>query len=391
MNILFKKHIYKSIVVFEVLKLKVIQTPVRFYPFIGGVEKYVYYISKELVKYNGCDVKVICANEPKSIEYEVYNDISIQRLGYIGKLANTNVTPSLPKVLYCEDFDIIHTHVPTPWSSDWSNIISRIKNKPLVVTYHNDIIGTGIANTIANIYNSTTLKLLLNKADKIIITQDDYINSPHLQNYRDKITTIPNGVDTGIFKPSNHRNSNQIFFLSVLDRFHKYKGLDYLLDALVNVKEVIPDVKLVVGGKGELLDFYKSKSAELGIEDNVEFKGFLTDEEVIKCYHESELFILPSISSLQEGFGIVVLEALSCETPVISTTIVGVSDDVTKTDSGIIIPPKDTGMLEESIIRILSDKNLISMMGKNGRKLVKEKYEWKRISEDIHSLYEELL
>lgn len=391
MNILFKKHIYKSIVVFEVLKLKVIQTPVRFYPFIGGVEKYVYYISKELVKYNDCDVKVICANEPKSIEYEVYNDISIQRLGYIGKLANTNVTPSLPKVLYCEDFDIIHTHVPTPWSSDWSNIISRIKNKPLVVTYHNDIIGTGIANTIANIYNSTTLKLLLNKADKIIITQDDYINSPHLQNYRDKITTIPNGVDTGIFKPSNHRNSNQIFFLSVLDRFHKYKGLDYLLDALVNVKEVIPDVKLVVGGKGELLDFYKSKSAELGIEDNVEFKGFLTDEEVIKCYHESELFILPSISSLQEGFGIVVLEALSCETPVISTTIVGVSDDVTKTDSGIIIPPKDTGMLEESIIRILSDKNLISMMGKNGRKLVKEKYEWKRISEDIHSLYEELL
>ncbi|RAP45906.1 MAG: glycosyl transferase [Methanosphaera sp. rholeuAM6] len=371
--------------------MKVIQTPVRFYPFIGGVEKYVYYISKELVKYNDCDVKVICANEPKSIEYEVYNDISIQRLGYIGKLANTNVTPSLPKVLYCEDFDIIHTHVPTPWSSDWSNIISRIKNKPLVVTYHNDIIGTGIANTIANIYNSTTLKLLLNKADKIIITQDDYINSPHLQNYRDKITTIPNGVDTGIFKPSNHRNSNQIFFLSVLDRFHKYKGLDYLLDALVNVKEVIPDVKLVVGGKGELLDFYKSKSAELGIEDNVEFKGFLTDEEVIKCYHESELFILPSISSLQEGFGIVVLEALSCETPVISTTIVGVSDDVTKTDSGIIIPPKDTGMLEESIIRILSDKNLISMMGKNGRKLVKEKYEWKRISEDIHSLYEELL
>lgn len=372
--------------------LKIIQTPVRFYPFIGGVEKYVYYISKELAKYEDCEIEVICANEPDSIDYELYNGINIKRLKYYGKVANTNVTLSLPKVLYNEDFDIIHTHVPTPWSSDWSNVISRIKNKPLVVTYHNDIIGSGVANYIAKFYNSTTLKLLLNKADKIIITQDDYINSPHLQNYKEKITTIPNGVDTDIFKPTDSsRNNNQIFFLSVLDKFHKYKGLDYLLESLIEVKKIIPDVKLIVGGKGELLNFYKSKTEELGLKDNVEFKGFLTDEEVIKCYQESELFVLPSISSLQEGFGIVVLEALACETPVISTTIVGVSDDVVDTESGIIIDPKNVEMLEKAIIKILSDKVLIKNMGKKGRDLVKEKYEWKKISEDIHELYEELL
>lgn len=372
--------------------LKVIQTPVRFYPFIGGVEKYVYYISKELVKYDDCDVKVICANEPDSVDEEVHDGISIKRLKYVGKLANTNLTPALPRALLSEDFDIIHTHVPTPWSSDWSNIVSRIRKKPLVVTYHNDIIGEGLANTVANIYNSTTLKLLLGRADRIIITQDDYINSPHLANYKDKIVTIPNGVDTGLFKPTKDaRKSNQIFFLSVLDRFHKYKGLDYLLDALVEVKKKIPDVKLVVGGKGELLEFYENKTRELGLEDNVMFEGFLTDEEVIRHYQESELFVLPSISSLQEGFGIVVLEALACETPVISTTIVGVSDDVIETDSGIIIPPKDTEKLEEAITSILSDKKMIEAMGKRGRLLVQEKYEWKKISKSIHDLYEELL
>ncbi len=372
--------------------LKIVQTPVRFYPFIGGVEKYVYYISKELVKYDDCEVKVICANEPDTIDHEEYNGINIQRLGYSGKIANTNVTLSLPKVLYEEDFDIIHTHIPTPWTSDWSNILTRIKNKPLVVTYHNDIIGTGLANYIAKFYNATTLKLLLNKADKIIITQDDYINSPHLKNYKDKVVTIPNGVDTTLFKPGEKpRKNNQIFFLSVLDRFHKYKGLDYLLESLVGVKEKIPDVKLIVGGKGELLEFYKSKTEKLGIKDNVEFKGFLTDEEVIEYYQESELFVLPSISSLQEGFGIVVLEALACETPVISTTIVGVSDDVVKTDSGIIIEPKNVKSLEESIVKILTDEKLIKNMGKNGRVLVKQKYEWKKIAESIHNLYEELL
>lgn len=371
--------------------MKVLQTPVRFYPFIGGVEQYVYYVSRELVKYPDCEVKVICANEPDNVYEEVYNNINIKRLKYSGKIANTNVTLSLPKVLYKEDFDIIHTHVPTPWSSDWSNIITRTKNKPLVVTYHNDIIGEGIASLIASIYNKTALKLLLNKADRIIITQDDYIQSKHLQNYKDKIITIPNGVDSSLFKPEEKRVEYQIFFLSVLDKFHRYKGLDYLLEAIASVKKVIPDIKLVVGGKGELLDFYKNKVKELGISDNVEFKGFLTDKEVIKYYGQSELFVLPSISSLQEGFGIVVLEALSCKTPVVSTDIVGVADDVVKTKSGIIVEPKNSEALRDAIVTILSNKSLQKKMGENGRRLVQEKYEWKLIADSIYKLYEELV
>lgn len=373
--------------------MKIIQTPVRFYPFIGGVEQYVYYISKQLAMYDNCEVKVICAKQPENTPTnQIYDNISIKRLKYYGKIANTNITPSLPRTLLSENFDIVHTHIPTPWSSDWSNIISRIKNKPLVVTYHNDIIGNGFANTIANIYNKTALKFLLNKADKIIITQDNYIKSKHLQNYKDKITTIPNGVDSSLFKPNNtKRQKNQIFFLSVLDKFHKYKGLDYLLEALVYVKKEIPTVKLVVGGKGELLDFYKEKTHELELEDNVEFKGFLSDSDVIENYANSELFILPSISSLQEGFGIVVLEALSCKTPVISTDIVGVADDVIKTNSGIIIPPKDTQALTNAIIKILTDDNLKHDMGENGRKLIQQKYEWSEIAKSIYELYEELL
>ena len=168
--------------------MKIIQTPVRFYPFIGGVEQYVYYISKQLAMYDNCEVKVICAKQPENTPTnQIYDNISIKRLKYYGKIANTNITPSLPRTLLSENFDIVHTHIPTPWSSDWSNIISRIKNKPLVVTYHNDIIGNGFANTIANIYNKTALKFLLNKADKIIITQDNYIKSKHLQNSKKKI------------------------------------------------------------------------------------------------------------------------------------------------------------------------------------------------------------
>jgi glycosyltransferase involved in cell wall biosynthesis len=372
--------------------MKIVQTPVRFYPFIGGVENYVYYLSKELVKL-GHDITVICANEPVSKKQELIDQVTVKRLSYFGKIANTNITPQLPLALSKEDFDIIHTHVPTPWSADWSNIISKFKKKPLVVTYHNDIIGDGIANYIAGFYNSTALKSLLTKADKIIITQPNYLHSsPYLRNYSDKIEVIPNGVDVDKFKPFNvKKQENSIFFLSLLDEFHKYKGLDYLLNALKIVKLEIKDVKLIVGGKGKLLNYYRNMVNDMDLENNVEFHGFIPDEKIVEYYNKCRVFVLPSISSKQEGFGIVALEALACETPVISTEIVGVAADVKESNSGFTVPPRDVDSLADAILKILANKDSSRKMGINGRKLVEEKYTWAGIAKMAEKLYKELV
>ncbi len=272
------------------------------------------------------------------------------------------------------------------------DIISKFKKKPLVVTYHNDIIGTGFANHIANFYNSTALKSLLNDADKIIITQPDYIKySLYLDRFEDKIDVIPNGVDVEKFKPINvPKQKNTLFFLSLLDEFHRYKGLDYLIKSLIIVKRIIPDVKLIVGGKGTLLEYYRKMVVDAGLAENVEFHGFIPDEKIVEYYNGASIFILPSISSKQEGFGIVVLEAMACKTPVISTEIVGVAADVKKSNSGIIVPPKDVDKLAEAIINILMDENS-EIMGINGRKLVKDKYTWSGIAEKTEKLYNKLI
>lgn len=371
--------------------MKIIQTPVRFYPFTGGVENYVYYMSKELVKL-GNEVKVVCANEPQTEKEDFIDGIDVLRLYYLAKIANTNITPGFPLAVSREDFDVMHTHIPTPWSADWSSIISKLKKKPLVVTYHNDIIGSGAADYIARFYNKTALKSLLNNADKIIITQPSYIDySPHLSDYEEKIDVIPNGVDVEKFKPTDRpRWKNTLFFLSVLDEFHKYKGLDYLLDALKKVKTVIPDVKLIVGGKGTLLEYYRDMVSDYGLKDNVEFHGFIPDENIVEYYACSNAFVLPSISSLQEGFGIVVLEAMACQTPVISTEIVGVARDVKNSNSGIIVPPKDSDELADAIIKLLKDENP-EKMGINGRKLVKDRYTWSGIAQMTEKLYNKLI
>jgi len=72
--------------------MKILQTPTRFYPYVGGVENYVYYLSKELIKL-GNEVRVICANEPKSKQEEIIDGIKVKRLEYIGKIAAANITP----------------------------------------------------------------------------------------------------------------------------------------------------------------------------------------------------------------------------------------------------------------------------------------------------------
>ncbi|MCE7698473.1 MAG: glycosyltransferase family 4 protein [Methanobacterium paludis] len=363
--------------------MKIIQTPVRFYPFIGGVENYVYYLSRELVKL-GHDIDVICANEPESKKEESIEGINVKRLSYIGKVANTNITMGLPLALLREDFDIIHTYIPTPWSADWSSISSKIKRKPLVVTYQNDIMGNGFADHIAGFYNSTGLKSLLKQADKIIITQPNYLNfSPYLKGYADKIEVIPVGVDVDTFKPLKcQRRENTIFFLSLLDEFHKYKGLDYLLKALQIIKNEIPDVKLLVGGKGVLLEHYQEMVNSLGLQENVEFHGFIPDDRIVEYYNSVDVFVLPSISSVQEGFGIVALEALACETPVVSTEIVGVAEDIKKNNAGLIVEPKNATALADAIIKILKNKDLQKKIGCNGRKLVKDIYTWKSMNTD---------
>ena len=372
--------------------MNILQTPPRFYPYIGGVENYSYYLSRELVKL-GHEVTVICANEPNTKREELIEGIKVKRLSYIGKIANTNITPKLPFEILKEDFEIVHTHLPTPWSVDWSATISKIKNRPLVLTYHNDIVGDGFANYVAKFYNYTCLKLVLTRAAKIIITQPNYLeSSPYLKKYENKIEVIPNGVDIIKFKPIKiEKGENTLFFLSVLDEFHRYKGLDYLFEALKRVKKEIPNVRLIVGGKGKLLNYHKQKVISMGLQDNVEFAGFIADEQIVEYYNKCDVFVLPSLSAKQEGFGIVLLEAMACGRPVVSTEIVGVAEDIKERNAGRIVKPKDEKALAEAIIEILEDKNLARKMGKNGRKLVEEKYTWEKIAANVLNIYERLI
>lgn len=375
--------------------MRILQTPARFYPFIGGVENYAYNLSRELVEL-GEGVSVVCANEPRARQHESIMGIDVRRLSYLGKIANTNITPALPLALLRDRFDILHTHLPTPWSADWSCLAAMTKGKPLVLTYHNDIVGRGFAGRIARLYNSSCLPLLLGSAARIIITQPNYIDSSiYLKSYKNKIKIVPNGVDINRFRPQagsvkSEGGSQTLFFLGLLDEFHRYKGLDCLLRALAMVREQIPDVRLEVGGAGSLLGRYREMTGSLGLAKSVEFLGFVPEDALPEHYHRCDAFVLPSTSREQEGFGIVLLEAMACAKPVISTDIVGVADDVLRFNAGRIVKPGDERALAGAIMETLGNRGLAEEMGRNGRRLVEQKYTWKRVAWDVLEIYREI-
>jgi len=371
--------------------MKILQTPIRFHPYIGGVEKYVLDLSAELVKL-GHKITVICANEPLCKEEEKFNGIKVKRLRYVGKLANTNISLALPFKILNEDFDILHTHFPSPWSADWSAVISIIKRKPLVVTYHNDIDNHPTFGFLAKVYSHFFLRFVLKNSEKIIITQPDYLKySNFLKKYESKVITIPNCVDTKRFKALNcKKNKNTISFLSCLDSFHRYKGLDYLIKALWLVKKKIPNIRLIVGGKGKLIEEYKELAKKLDLEKNIEFLGYVANTNLVRLYNQSQIFVLPSISH-DEGFGIVLLEAMACKTPVICTYLAGVAKDVKENNAGIVIRPKDIRSLGNAIIKILTNKKLSEKMQKNALLLVRKRYDSKKVARKAERAYKEII
>lgn len=367
--------------------MRIVQTPARFYPYIGGTEQVAFYLSRGLVS-KGHKVTVLCAREPNIKDWQVCG-VEVKRLSYLTKIANTNITLSLFHRLLKGKYDIIHTHLPHPWSADISALVSVLKDKPLFLTYHNDIIGFGIKRRFAEIYNFCFLKFLLKRAEKIFVTRYEYIGrSSFLKPYSEKVVVTAPGVDLKKYRFLGNKNKdeNSIFFLSVLDDFHRYKGLDVLLKSLRKVVGSI-SAKLYVGGNGNLLSYYKNMVIELGLTKNVVFLGKMKDEEVINYYNMCEVFVLPSVSYSQEGFGLVALEAMACKTPVIVSDVVGVASDVNRYKTGYVVPPNDVDSLANALFRLLNNKDIISKFGNNAYDLVLSKYSWKKHVNIVESEY----
>lgn len=333
---------------------------------------------------------VICADEPRGAS-DAGDGVPVRRLPWRVKLANTNITPGLPLALVREPWDVVHTHLPTPWSADLSVYAARILGRGSVLSFYNATVGDGWAGLLARVYNATAFRWTLRLADRVVVVSDRWHDEllelePTLA---PRLVVIPTGVDLERFRPGRRGDGRQLLFVGVLDRYHRYKGLDVLLDALHEVREPF---ELTVVGDGGLRPEYERQAAQLGLGGRVHFVGRLDDEALAARYGESDVYILPSDFARQEGgFTLTALEAMASGLPVVLADGAGqVAAEAEQAGAGLRVPAGDVGRLAAAITQLLADPHGRAAMAQAARSFVERRHSWDDIAGRRRALYAEV-
>jgi len=224
-------------------------------------------------------------------------------------------------------------------------------------------------------------------ADKIIAVSD-HTREQLRDLYRfdeEKLTTIPPGIDTERFSPTDDvhlavdESKQSILVLSRLD---PRKGIDKAIRAFAQLEQ--DDVELLIGGTGRLESSLKELASDLGVRENVRFLGFVPDEELPSLYSSVDVFVLPSE---YEGFGIVFMEAMSCETPVIGTDVGGIPTAVENGETGYLVPNAGVKELTRRLTELLNNTEEYDRMEGYAREWAKA-HDWIEIAERVEGVYQ---
>jgi glycosyltransferase involved in cell wall biosynthesis len=177
---------------------------------------------------------------------------------------------------------------------------------------------------------------------------------------RDLIRVVPNGLDHRIFRPADppRVDSDLVLFVG---RLEYYKGVDLLLESWPKVRATRPKARLVVVGAGNAEAAMRSRAAALGLGESVHFAGFVSQEAKVEWLQRAALLVQPS---RKEGWGLTVLEANACGTPVVATRVPGLRDSVRDGETGILVPSADSDALAAGIAGMLDDTDLRSRLAR---------------------------
>ena len=195
------------------------------------------------------------------------------------------------------------------------------------------------------------------------------------------ISVIPNGIDFQKFSPKKniHRTPEQIITTASADV--PLKGLDFTLKALSKLKKDFPSIRLVIIGAARVGGHTERLIQKLKIEANIVYKTNLTKEEIAIEYANSNIAI---VSSLYEGFGFPVGEAMASGIPLIATNVASIPE-ITSTFAELI-PANDPKSIETSIRNILSNPTKYQIRADEGRKHIIDNFDWYKISKSYESL-----
>jgi len=200
---------------------------------------------------------------------------------------------------------------------------------------------------------------------------------------KDKITIIPNMVDTSLFIGKNKRTNYIILFMSRIDIA---KGVYEVIQAIPEVINEFPQTRFIFAGEGPDKTKLELLCCTNGLIKQVKFLGYIDDEQKVNFLAQGDIFLFPS--HLCEGIPYSLLEAMAAGLPVITTPVGAIPEIIKDGKHGILVPPERPEKLAESIIRLLKNKRLRVKMAKYNRNTAELKYDIKIVCEKFRQLYE---
>ncbi len=353
-------------------------------PKTGGIGRHIFELSNELVE-NGHEVTVLTIGDdiPEGLNADVVevDSRSIDSTTFDPYLAVPKFYSYLRK--NGDSFDVVHAHeIPS-----LSVYLARKRglDAKFVYTVHGvayELISRPFLKPLAKVLHFPE-RLSVNEADKIVAVSEHAKNETvsHYGVSADKIEAIHNGVDTEKFYSSKQFENRILYVGYLIER----KGSDIVVDSFADIAEKFPDTELVLVGEGRIEEELKEKVRESGLEDKVEFKKDVSDEELRDLY-SSSIFVMPS---KYEGQGIVYVEAMSCGAPVIGCDNSAIPEMIEDSVNGYLID-RDSESLSQALTSILEDDKLRKSMSEASREKAKD-FDWNKIAERTETLYRNLV
>jgi len=363
----------------------------EFPPVSGGVGYYVYNLAKNL-KSRGYEVTVITRGSTKTKE-EILDGIKVFRVQFLPAYP-FHVYPhqlALNKILkkIIDNIDIIHLHsplIPEP----------EIKKKiPTIVTEHGTAKGFIDGLELKDLFSLTQkmFSWMYTSIDRNVIRMANKITAvsritaneiKHYYKINRKIEVVGNGVDTSIFSPNKRNKTWDFEYVLYTGALITKKGPPDLIESARLVVKEFPELKFILTGKGPLEKYLRELIKKYQLSNNVVLLGYVARNQLLELYKNAIIYVLPSY---HEGLPTTVLEAMACELPVITTPVGGIPEVVESGKNGILVPPKNPKKLAGALITLLHNKRKRKKLGKNARKTVVKKYDWKVLTDKFERIY----
>lgn len=374
---------------------------------IGGLARHVHDLSVALVQ-QGHEVEVITGDHVERSELDIMDGVRVHRLkmyspqplDFLDSVFQFNLDMMERVVGLREkgvDFDIIHAH-------DWlvaygAKALKHAYRRPLLATVHATEYGRnhGLHNPLQR-YISSVEWWLAYEAWHVICCSDYMYNELHqfLQVPEDKLSVIPNGVNREDFQPSAPDaaefrrqyaapDEKMVFFIG---RLVTEKGVGVLIEAVPIILSRYPNCKFVIAGKGPAADYLKRRARELGVYERIYFTGFIGDDVRNNLYHVADVAVFPS---LYEPFGIVALEAMAAQVPVVVSNVGGFAEIIQHGKNGLQALPGNHESLADNILALLLAPGLAAKLKERAYGEVVQEYNWPRIARKTGEIYEKVL